>query len=220
MRRFIIAGQKASASGEFLLDDVPGTSGRFDVLLRCIRAALLYSHGVRRDVVVYLTLGGGPMAPRAMRITGADAVFLRPDERSLAVLAKKVLGTTGMGPIENAAVDSKAFVTVRPGIALASGGLTPVLADLGESRLYVLEEGAPDLRDEASLGGAEDTCDDAFFIGDHLGFDEATQAALATAGARAIGIGPVSVHAEDAVAVVMNELDRRAARASGGGGGR
>jgi tRNA (pseudouridine54-N1)-methyltransferase len=207
LRRFVVVGQKAVASGDFLLDDLPGTSGRLDVLLRCVRAAMLYSHGVRRDVVVYLLLGGGPRAPRALRFAGAEAAFLRPDERSLAVLVKKALGADGVDEVSGAQTRRDGFAAVRPGIAVANGGLAAVLADVGASRLYVLEEGAPDVRAETEVGGA----DEAFFVGDHLGFDEPTRAALAAAGARPIGVGPVGVHAEDAVAILSNELDRRRA---------
>src|SRR5436189_6123979 len=88
VRRFVVVGQTASASGEFSTEDLPSSGGRIDVLLRCVRAALLVSHGVRRDVIVYLVLGGGPSAPRVLRFSGCDAQFLRPDERSLALLVK------------------------------------------------------------------------------------------------------------------------------------
>jgi len=206
VRRFVIVGQKASASGEFLLDDVPGTGGRLDVLLRCVRAAMLYSHGIRRDVVVYLLLGGGPKAPRTLRFEGAAATFLRPDERSIGILVKKALV---LERVHHAAARGGAvggpFVPVRPGVGLANGGLSLILADLGGAHLYMLDEGAPDLRSETALGGA----DDVFFVGDHLGLDEATRASLSAAGARPIGLGPVSVHAEDAIAVLWNEVDRR-----------
>jgi tRNA (pseudouridine54-N1)-methyltransferase len=199
MRSFVVIGQKATASDDFLMDDLPGTSGRLDVLLRCVRAATLYSHGLRRDVVVYLVLFGGPRAPRILRFDG-KARFLRPDERSLATLARKMLAT-------RADADARGFVEFRAGIAVASGGLSAVLADLRGASLYVLEEGAPDLRTERSLAHG----DAAFFIGDHTGFDEATRTQLAEAHARAIGAGPVSLHAEDVVTIVSNELDRREA---------
>lgn len=195
MRRFIVIGQRATASPDFSLTNLPASSGRLDVLLRCLRAALLFSHGLRRDTVVYLVLLGGPRAPRSLRIEGATARFLRPDERSLAVLAQKVLAAPAEG---------SGFVAVRPGIAVAEGGLDAVLADLGPTALYVLEEGAPDLRDAAL-----DEPDSAFFLGDHVGFDETTRARLAALGATAVGVGPVSVHADDAVVLVHNELDRR-----------
>jgi tRNA (pseudouridine54-N1)-methyltransferase len=200
VRRFVVIGQKATASGDFLLDDLPGTSGRMDLLLRCVRAALLCSHGVRNDVVIYLVFCGGPRAPRTLRVEGASARFIRPDERSLATLAKKVLAgnsDAGVG-----------FVEVRPGVALARCGIEGVLLDLGERQSFVLEEGAPDLREAAGV----DHPDAVFFLGDHLGWSPSDRAALEADGARAIAVGPVSLHAEDAVAIVLNEIDRRQAR--------
>jgi tRNA (pseudouridine54-N1)-methyltransferase len=198
MRRFVVIGRDAVASEDFLLDDLAGSSGRLDVGLRCIRAALLVSHGLRRDAVVYLVLGGGPLAPRALRVRGAEARFLRPDERSLAVLAKKVLASR---------VDDQGegFVDARPGIALAHGGLRPVLADLGSATPYVLEPHAPDIRDAADFRHT----DAAFFLGDPGGFDETTRAQLTATGARPLSVGPVGIHAEDAIAIVSNEIDRR-----------
>jgi len=201
MRRFVIVGQRATATPTFLLDDLAGTSGRLDVLLRCLRAALMVSHGLQRDAVAYLVLLDNTRAdvgPRALRFSGAEAKFLRPEERSLATLVKKVLAVE---------VTSDRFVDVRPGIAMAAAGIDAVLADLAGARPFVLEEGAPYVRDAALDGDGNGGV--AIFVGDHLGFDDATRAAIAKIGATPIGLGPVSVHAEDAIAVVSNELDRR-----------
>ena len=203
-RRFVFVGGHATASDDFLLDDLPGTSGRLDVGLRCVRAALLVSHGLRRDVVVYLVLRGGPRAPRVLRFSGSDARFIRPDERSLAVLAKKALAS-------QADEAASGFVEVKPGIGVACRGLEAVLEDLGAATLHILEEGAPDVRDAPGLGDA----DTAFFLGDHVGFDAATRAQLAAVGARPLGVGPVAVQAEDAITLVSNELDRREWRRAG-----
>lgn len=192
MRRFVILGAKATASADFLLVDLPGTSGRLDVLLRCLRAALLVSHGLRRDTVAYLVLGGGPDAPRVVRVDGAAARYLRPDERSLAVLAKKALTAPRAGA---------GFETVRPGIAVADGGIERVLEDIGPCPRFLLDERGDDAR---AVGLSQDG---AYFIGDHLGVTDDTRAAL---GARLISVGPVSLHAEDVVAVLCNELDRGA----------
>ena len=100
------------------------------------------------------------------------------------------------------------FVTVRPGIAISHGGLPAALADLGEATPYLLEEGAPDIRGAAIDPGREAV----FFVGDHLGFEDTTRAELAALGAIPLGLGPVSIHAEDAVTLVANELDRRVRR--------
>ncbi len=204
MRRFVVVGQKATASGDFLLDDLPGTSGRLDVLLRCVRAALLCSHGVRTDVMVYLVLCGGPRAPRTLRVDGATARFVRPDERSLATLAKKVLAS-------GADAGAPGFVEVRPGIAIASCGIDSVFSDLESGRSFVLEEGARDVRESAGV----DDPDAVFFLGDHLGWSEPVRARLDAEGACPMAVGPTSLHADDALTIVLNEIDRRQVRRPG-----
>jgi len=150
--------------------------------------------------MVYLVLCGGPRAPRALRIDGSQARFVRPDERSLATLARKTLAS-------RADEDVDGFVEVRPGVAIARNGLESVLADLGAAPAYVLEEGGPDVRDS----GGSDLAQAVFFLGDHLGFDEPVRERLGARGARPMGVGPRSLHAEDVIAVVLNEVDRRRA---------
>jgi tRNA (pseudouridine54-N1)-methyltransferase len=203
MRRFVIVGRTAHASADLRLDDIPSTGGRLDVLLRCIRAALLVSHGLRPDVVVYLVLAGrGGAAPHALRIAGAEAKFIRPDERSLAMTVQKALARfDGVGD---------AFCPVRPGVSVSRGGLDAVLADVSCARLYMLDAHGSDVRQSPIEGS-----DVAIVVGDHLGFDQATRERLAALGAQPVRLGPVSLHAEDAIAVVSNELDRRAGAASG-----
>lgn len=190
-------GRNASASGEYAIEDLPGSSGRTDVLLRCIRAALLCSHGIRRDVRVYLVLCGGAKAPRTVRVDGQTARFVRPDERSLALLVKKTLARAPEGTTPH-------FVEIKPGVAVANGGLPCVMADVGPVARYVLEEDAPDLRG-AQPGLA---ASGVFFLGDHLGFEEDTRAELTRLGAEPVSVGPVSLHSEDVVAIVTNEIDR------------
>ena len=199
MRRFVVIGRRATSSPDFSLNNLPASSGRLDVLVRCLRAALLVSHGLRRTTVAYLVLLGTPGAPRAIRVDGATARFLRPDERSLAVIVQKALAQ----PLQDTG-----FTTLRNGIAVAAGGLEAVLADLGPGAPYLLQEGATDLRDLPL-----DAPDPVFFLGDDLGFDDAARAALADA--TPVGLGPLSIHAEDAIALVANELDRREAQGRG-----
>jgi tRNA (pseudouridine54-N1)-methyltransferase len=197
VRHFVVIGQRARASPDFLLVDIPSTSGRLDVLIRCLRAALLVSHGVRRDTVVYLSLLGDPERPRTLRFDGPAAKYMRPDERSLATVVKKVLATAADGGGE--------FRLVREGIAIADGGPERVWNELAACALYLLEEGAPDIR-----GTSLETENVAFVLGDHVGLPGDVREELIARGARPISVGPLSLHAEDAVTLVANELDRRA----------
>lgn len=193
-RRFVVIGQTATASPDFVLEDIPGSSGRLDVLLRCVRAALLVSHGVRRDTVIYLVLEGGPRAPRTVKITGATVEYLRQDERSLAGTLKKMLGFVE---------DKDAFDDGIRGIAIARGGLDLVVRDLGAFTPYALDEGGADVRAEAL-----DAENPVFFIGDHKGFSDEARARITALGAKSLSVGPISLHADDAIAIVSNELDR------------
>ena len=201
-RRFVIVGQRATASPDFSLVDIAGTSGRLDVLLRCLRSALLVSHGLRKDTLVYLVLLGGELAPRVLRVDGRHVRFIRPEERMLAILVQKALART---PPD---AEPGVFIELRPGLAVARGGVDAVLADLGTSATaaYVLEESARDVRD-----GPLASEDVVVFVGDQNGFDTVTRARLERLGAIAIGVGPISVHADDAITIVCNEMDRRRA---------
>jgi tRNA (pseudouridine54-N1)-methyltransferase len=198
MRRFVIVGSAASSSPNFLLQDIPSTSGRLDVLVRALRAALLVSHGVRRDARVYLVLQGDPDAVVTLRVDGAAAKYLRPDERSLATLIKKTLALA-------ASQATSSFAVLKPGVAAARGGIEVVLPELGGSALCLLEETGADLRGHAFVGD-----DLTFFAGDHTGLPAPLRALLIARGASVLSVGPQSLHTEDALAVVHNELDRRA----------
>lgn len=196
MRRFVVVGQKAKASADFLIVDIPSTSGRLDVLLRSLRAALLVSHGVRHDSVIYLVLLGLPERPRTARIEGAASKYLRPDERSLATTLKKVLAL----PCEPGG-----FHAVRPGLAVAAGGFETVLPELAGSDVYLLEPGGADIREQTFS-----PADTAFVLGDHVGVSDALRSQLLALGAKPVSVGPKALHSEDVIALVHNEIDRRA----------
>lgn len=196
MRRFVVIGHKATTSPDFSLKDIPGTSGRLDVLLRCVRSALLVSHGLRQDVILYLVLLGGPDAPKTLRFRGAQLRNVNPDERSTATLVQKALGTVTTGPV---------WQPASPGLDVAAIGLAELVAtELAGVAPFVLDENGADVRDQPLAER-----DLVLFVGDHTGFAKDEQAALDAAGALKVSVGPVSLHADDAICVVLNELDRR-----------
>lgn len=91
MRKFALLGQRAMAKGKLPLNDLAGSAGRMDVLVRGLMSALLTSHGLRENVEVILHLGGGPGPSRRIKFVGHEIKGMHADERSVAGLIAKVI---------------------------------------------------------------------------------------------------------------------------------
>ena len=59
MRRFAVIGHRAMSSGKLPLNDLASGAGRMDVMVRALMAAMMTSHGFRRDTEIILHLMGG-----------------------------------------------------------------------------------------------------------------------------------------------------------------
>ena len=135
MRTFVIVGHKATTSPNFSLEDIPGTSGRLDILCRAVTAAFVISHGIRKDASVYLVLLGGE-APKTILLHGESLRHLNPDERTTAALLKKALALPA----------TERWAMSTSGITVRLGGLPELLEDLKEADLVYLKEDGPDIR--------------------------------------------------------------------------
>lgn len=200
MRSFIVVGHKAKTTPDFSLEDIPGTSGRLDILCRCINAAFVLSHGIRKDVNVYLVLLGGE-PHKTICLKGETLRHLNPDERTTAALLKKALAL--------AATPEWAMST--SGIFVRTGGLAETLQDLKDLKLIYLREDGADIRsininsnDNGNISGNA-----AFILGDHTGMMPDEESLINQAGAEIVSVGPMSLHADHCIVLINNELDRR-----------
>ena len=190
MRNFVVVGNLATTTPDFSLEDIPGTSGRLDILCRCVNSAFVLSHGIRRDVRIFLVLRGGE-DPKTVCLRGRDLRHLNPDERTTAALLKKALGLEATDRWQRS----------TPGIYVRTGGLADLAVLRGETIYYLREDGA-DLR-EQKVGG-----DATFVLGDHLGVNEDDEALLESLGAKIVSAGPTSLHVDHCIVLINNELDR------------
>ena len=190
MRTFAVVGHLAPTGDGFTLDDLPGSAGRMDILCRCVNAALSVSHGIRKDVEIHLILLGPPSPPKDLLLQGSAVRSLSPDERSTAALLRKALAL----PV------GEAFRESSPGILVRRGGLSGLIADGGYS---VLSEDGPDMRALPDLPAG-------FLLSDHLDFTAGEEEVLS--GLPRISAGPRVLHADHAITVLQNELDRRGAK--------
>ncbi|MCX6673374.1 MAG: tRNA (pseudouridine(54)-N(1))-methyltransferase TrmY [Methanothrix sp.] len=193
MRSFIIVGHKATTAPNFSLEDIPGTSGRLDILCRAVTAAFVLSHGIRKDVCVYLVLLGGEI-PKTIRLVGETLRHLNPDERTTAALLKKALAVPA----------TPTWAMSTSGIFVRTGGLPELLADLLDAKLIYLREDGADIRslDEGSLSG-----ETAFILGDHTGMTTEEESLIELAGARVVSLGPTSLHADHCIVLLNWFLD-------------
>jgi tRNA (pseudouridine54-N1)-methyltransferase len=191
MRNFIVVGHKATTTPNFSLEDIPGTSGRLDILCRAVTAAFVISHGIRKDVCVYLILLGGE-TPKTIQLRGETLRHLNPDERTTAALLKKALAQPA----------TEAWAMSTSGIFVRTGGLVELLADLKEVKLIYLREDGADIRglEANSLSG-----ETAFILGDHTGMTPEEEALIEQAGAKVVSLGPTSLHADHCI-VLLNWL--------------
>lgn len=196
MRTFIIKANKARTTADFKLSDLPGTSGRIDVLCRFLNSAFLLSHGFRKNVRVWLLLYGPPNPPKAIRVEGQKLkVRLNPDERSTAKLIMKALkaGESLKEPSRE--------LEVYPGLYISNRTFEDVirLTLKGSTLYYLHEEGTPIER--VSFSGNV-----AFVLGDHEGLSRKDEAFLEGI-AEKISVGKKSYLASHVVAYVNIFLD-------------
>jgi tRNA (pseudouridine54-N1)-methyltransferase len=187
MTAFAIIGHLARSDGLFSLNDLPGSGGRMDILCRCVNASLFLSHDLRRDIVCYLILCAGPVSPKTVKFSGNLIRSLSPDERSAGALIKKALEI----PV------GSEFREAAPGVSVRKGGLEQLVT---EHAFAVLDEKGTDIRTKGKIP-------DAFLLSDHLNFTDDEE--LMVKECPRFSVGPACIHADHAITIVNNELDRR-----------
>jgi tRNA (pseudouridine54-N1)-methyltransferase len=193
VRRFFVVGHRASTDPRFSLDDLAGGAGRMDILLNAANAALLLAHDLRRDVEVGLLLLGPPTPPRFVRLVGFRLKSYQPDIRSNAALIRGAL-------VDVSRVEGES----SPGVYGSIATIAEALDRLGPT-FVLLKEGGKDIR-VASL-----PADATFVLSDNQELLAEEERLLTDRGALVVGLGPVALHTDHAIALVQNELDRRAA---------
>lgn len=194
MRRFVVLGHRATTSPDFDLDDLSGSTGRLDILLRCINSAFFLSHSLRDDVEIHLVLQGPPKPPRTIRFVGSELKYLNPDERSTAALVRNALSIKEEGETRSS-----------PGIYASSRGYPDVISILAkQSQVYYLKEDGHDIR---RLPTFEQ--DVTFVLGDDRDLSPEEEGVLEEYEPVKVSVGKRSLHADHCIVIVNNELDRR-----------
>jgi tRNA (pseudouridine54-N1)-methyltransferase len=175
----------------FSLDDLAGAAGRMDILLNAANAALQLAHDLRRDAEAALLLLGPPDPPRLVRFVGYRLRSFQPDIRSNAALLRKAL--------EHA---SRIEHEASPGVLVSKASFEEALDRLGPTFVY-LKEGGKDIR------GVSLPADGTFVLSDNQDLTADEERAVLARSPLVVGLGPHALHADHAIVLVQNELDRR-----------
>jgi len=193
-RGFLIVGNKA-VTKPFSLNDLAGSAGRMDILCRFIAQALFISHGIRKNVEVYLLLLGEPEPPKAIKIVGKEVKTMAPDERNIAGLIRKAL------KIEC----NKNWKRSTSGIYISKKNLKELLDELtNRYKIVYLKETGKDIRNFVKQ--IDKDC--LFILGDHLGLSEEQERIVKDYASEVISVSPISLQADQCVVIVHYELDR------------
>jgi tRNA (pseudouridine54-N1)-methyltransferase len=193
MRRFVVVGHRAVTNSDFNLNDLCGSTGRLDVLLRSINSAFFLSHDMRRDVELYLVLQGGPDPPKTIRMVGDELKYLNPDERSTGALIRNAL----MKRIEREEVKS------TPGIYISRMSFKEVVEKCSSISdvVYLIEDGE-------DINEIETNHEYTFVLSDDKDLTEEEERILESYSQKRISLGPNSYHSDHCIAIVNNSLDR------------
>ena len=143
MRQFAVVGHRAIAKGTLQLNDLAGSGGRMDVLVRALMAGLLTSHGIRKDTTVVLHLLGGQGPSRRIKFSGDSLKGLHADERSIAGTVGKIIATP-LPPIGH-------WQPVTAGIEQSGGDLETTLQEWKKGPNIFLDADAPRLWSQGAL---------------------------------------------------------------------
>lgn len=196
-RRFAIIGHRAKSNGKLNINDLAGSGGRMDVLIRAINSALFLSHGIRKDTHITLHMMGGEGPPRRIWFDGAKVLGLHPDERAIAGQIAKI--------IAEPCPARGHWVEHQPGILHSGGDLSVTLNEWSK-------EGVEMVKLDAEASGFSEHYDTSipnrigFFLSDDQPFND-DENRLLEKYTNSISLGKKWVQGHTAIGVVHHLLD-------------
>lgn len=178
---------------DFSIKDIPGTSGRLDVICRCLISS--FGKGDEgRNTDFYAVLEGGSSASRLIVVEGRRLKHLPKDEFEAATIVRQLLGKNP---------ESENVLNKWPGFSTYSKGFQETVNELkGQGVLFYLHQDGHDIRrfDFPKDG------DLVFILGDHLGLTKTDEEFLHDLGVVQISVGPLIYLASHCIRLVQEEL--------------
>jgi len=195
-RIFILKASTARTDNKFTIKDLPGTSGRLDVVCRCILSSLLLSEDHRVDTIFYAVLEGPPRPSITVEVNGEKIEELPRDELKVALILKGLL-------------DPEKTPDIVSGFKLMNKGFQDIVEEkLCESETYFLHRAGKSINEVLSgflnLKRPQLT----FILGDHIGLNQNDIKYLVERGIKPISLGPKEYLGSHCISLIQEKLDR------------
>ncbi|MFB0561640.1 MAG: tRNA (pseudouridine(54)-N(1))-methyltransferase TrmY [Candidatus Lokiarchaeia archaeon] len=194
-RVFILKASKARTDNRFTIKDLPGSSGRIDLVCRCILSALLLSKTHRVDTVFYAVLEGPPRPPITVEVDGEKVKVLPRDEFQIALVLKEILDPN--------------IASFPSGFRLLNKSFRDVVAEqFNKSEIYLLHSSGNDIRETFIEFQKVKKPQLAFILGDHIGLSQNDLEWLIQKVIRPLSVGPKEYLGSQCIFLVQEILDR------------
>lgn len=200
-KNFFVLAHRARNDGVFNINDLCGSAGRLDGLMRCINSSLFLSHDMRRDSAIHCVLMGPSDPPKILSIMGSSVRYLNPDERSTASLVKKAL------EIPLSSETGVAFGST-PGIYVTRGGLEYVLQKVHGISFLLMENASDERKPFEKYFMDHFTGSVNFFLSDDRDFEEHEIELLSDNVKARMSISPKVLHTDHCITILHNIMDR------------
>ena len=178
---FVVVSPTA-ATGGFRLKGYAGSSGRLDVIARCIMVVQLYPSSGFLGVLL-----GPPSPPKVLFMKTWECPGFR-SERHVMVEIARALARSSSGCIEVLDVDFERLVHV--------------VSESGFRAVLLREDGVNAFRNPDLVGGRA-----AFYLGSQIDMPSWAEDVVRRYGAVTVSLGPLSVHSEHAIIAVLSLRD-------------
>jgi tRNA (pseudouridine54-N1)-methyltransferase len=178
-----------------LIRDLTGTSGRLDIICRCLLGAFSFGY---QNTFFHTVLNGPPIPPKAVEFIGNFLDPLPPDEIGVAKLFQALLMPLDSNHYKGILLTTKSFLEVSS--ALAQQG-----------PLFLLQENAAPLRDQLEPFAKSESAFESvtFVLGDHFDLTkEENRFLLEELEAIPVSLGAESYLASHCIVFVMMELKK------------
>ena len=194
-RVFILKASKARTDNRFTIKDLPGSSGRMDLVCRCILSALILSKTHRLDTVFYAVLEGPPRPPLTVEVDGEKVKALPRDEFQTALVLKELLDPN--------------IASFPSGFRLINKSFRDVVGEqFNKSEIYLLHSSGNDIKETFIEFQKVEKPQLAFILGDHIGLSQNDLEWLIQKGIRPLSVGPKEYLGSQCIFLVQEKLDR------------